>query len=151
VGQQEIIQNGDFATDSVWTKGDAAITIAAGVCTFSGAQAGAVQLSQAIPELRGKMVIVQFEITRSAGGLTLKLGTTAGTQRVLDGTYTERLLWVGGDNIAFEGDATFTGTIDNVTAYVDTDATAPETSGGDTAAESSEASTREYTVPTDIY
>jgi hypothetical protein len=149
VAQKEIIENGVFASDTIWTKGDAAITIAAGVCTFSGAQAGAVQLYQARADLRGKKLVITFTITRNAGGVTLKCGTAAGTQRVLTGTYTEVLYMLGGDNIAFEGDATFDGTIDNVTGYIDTDETAPEISGGDTSEESSPGTTREYTLPTD--
>jgi hypothetical protein len=151
VGQQEIIENGDFATDTIWAKSDAALTIAGGVADWSGAQAGEAILSQTIPELRGKMIIITFTITRTAGTLTFKAGATAGSARSTAETFTERLLMVGGDDIAFVSDADFIGTLDNVTAYVDTDATAPETAGGDTAAESAEASTREYTKPTDIY
>lgn len=151
MGQKEIIENGDFATDSVWTKGDAAITISGGVANWSGAQAGAAILSQSIPELRGKLIVITFEMTRSAGTLTFKAGATAGTARSTSDTFTERLLMIGGDDIAFEGDAAFTGTLDNVTAYIDTDATVPEISGGDTAPESSMGTIREYTEPTDIY
>lgn len=149
--QREIIPEGDFATGNQWTA-NSPWQITGGVATIDGSQGGAVTLAlEDQPELRGKLLVITFEITRSAGGVTLKCGATAGTQRVLTGTYTERLLMLGGDDIVFEADASFNGTIDNVTGYVDTDETSPEISGGDTAGESSDDSVREYTLPADVY
>jgi hypothetical protein len=52
---------------------------------------------------------------RSAGGVTVSLGGTAGTERVLDGTYTQTIT-CGTTNytLAFTPDATFNGRIDDV-------------------------------------
>jgi hypothetical protein len=64
-----------------------------------------------------------YEVTytianRSAGGVTVSLGGTSGTQRTADGTYTETIV-CGTTNytLAFTPDATFNGRIDDVFCF----------------------------------
>jgi hypothetical protein len=59
--------------------------------------------------------VVYTIANRSAGGVTVSLGGTAGTQRTVDGTYTETIT-CGTTNytLAFTPDATFNGRIDSV-------------------------------------
>lgn len=69
----EEVTNGLFDADSDWNKGDAAWTIAGGVATISGAQAGAVDLTQTISGLTsGQMYRINYTCTvRAAGAFTL--------------------------------------------------------------------------------
>ena len=111
-GIQEAISNGDFATDTVWTKGTG-WTIGAGVATATGAISTAISQSSIITLVRGRSYAVTFTMTASAGTLTPSIGGTAGTARNSSGTYTEIIIAGATQEIAFTG-AGFTGTLDNV-------------------------------------
>jgi hypothetical protein len=113
----DFILVGDFATDTQWIKGDPAITIAAGVATWSGAQAAAADLSQpaGIVIGAGRTYIVTYTTTRTAGTLTLVAGGTLGTARSTADTFVETI--VGGTvdtTLLFRGDSDFAGTLDDV-------------------------------------
>jgi len=113
----ELLTNGDFATDTVWTKGTG-WTIAAGVASFTatGSSAG---LSQPIAFVAGRVYTVTVTLTRVAGSVQLMRfegGTAVGTTTVsASGTYTQYLTAVTG-NVTFviNAGSTFTGTVDNV-------------------------------------
>jgi hypothetical protein len=88
----ELISNGDFATDTVWTKGTG-WTIASGVASHSSSSSSILQ--QNIATVSGGVYEITYTITAiSAGQLTTRLiGTTnvAGATHTTAGTFTETL------------------------------------------------------------
>ena len=117
-GLQNIIANGDFATDTVWTKG-AGWTIGAGVATATGAISTALSQGPILTVIAGQAYAVTYTITRSAGGLIPSIGGQNGTERTASGTYREIIIAAATTPVAFTGNA-FTGTLDNVTITVAT-------------------------------
>lgn len=111
-GLQEIVVNGNFTTDTDWTKG-AGWTIAAGVATATGAISTALSQVPVISLVAGQAYAVTYTITRSAGGLIPSLGGQNGTERTASGTYREVIIAAATTPIAFTGNA-FTGTLDSV-------------------------------------
>jgi len=112
-GTPTVITNGDFATDTIWTKG-AGWTIAAGVATATGAISTAISQNATITLVAGQAYSVTYTITRSAGGLIPSIGGQNGTERTVSGTYRETIIAGSTQVIAFSGNA-FTGTLDAVT------------------------------------
>jgi len=111
---RNIVINGDFASDTVWTKGDAAITISGGTATWDGTQAGNADLTQSGILAAGRTWRVTFTVSgRTAGTITPLCGTQAGTARSTNDTFTETITANGAD-LVFRGDADFDGSIDDV-------------------------------------
>ena len=113
------ITNGGFATDSGWTKGTG-WSIGSGVATKAAGSASA--LSQAQTITAGRYYIITYTATRTAGSFNVQFtggSTVAGTLRSTSGTFTDIITAVSGNN-AFEinTDASFAGTIDNVSVKV---------------------------------
>lgn len=105
----QVVANRHFNDTSAWTT-PAGWAIASGVATASGATSN--DLSQTGILTNGVVYLITFTMTRSAGSLTPTFGTTAGTTRSADGTYTEEVTANGAD-FSFNA-AGFTGTVDNV-------------------------------------
>jgi hypothetical protein len=88
----ELVSNGGFDTDTVWTKTNT--TIAGGVGVFSAANFGNVR--QTISMTAGKTYRVRFTVASyTAGGVRIRLfgsANTDGTNRTAAGTYTEDLV-----------------------------------------------------------
>jgi uncharacterized phage protein gp47/JayE len=115
----ELALNGDFATDSIWAKGDG-WTISSGTASCDGTQTADSLLSQTLSSfVIGRTCKVIFTLSGySAGNITPVLGAsgTEGTARSANGTYTEYII-VPEDKtnlIAFKADSSFIGSIDNV-------------------------------------
>jgi hypothetical protein len=111
-GVLPLVTNGEFATDTDWTKG-AGWTIAAGVATATGGISTAISQDAAEPLVERKAYSVTYTITRSAGGLIPSVGGVNGVERVLSGTYNEIIIAGSTQVLAFTGNG-FTGTLDNV-------------------------------------
>lgn len=115
VGAQ-VITNGTFGADSDWTKGTG-WSIGSGVATKSAGTASL--LSQPVTVVEGQRYILRYVLTRSAGSITPQLSggsTVSGTARSAAGTYIEILTAVAGNTtFEFSADASFAGTVDNVT------------------------------------
>ena len=114
IGAEEIT-NGDFSTDSDWTKGTG-WTISGGVASIDGSQSGGVFLYQSAGLVDGKVYKVTFDVvSHSAGNVRVNVGgNTSGTYRSSTGTFTEYLVC---DNTAVfyvQADSSFNGSIDNV-------------------------------------
>lgn len=109
---QSYVDNGDFATDTAWTKG-AGWTIAAGVATATGAISTAISQPSPKTITAGRAYRVTYTITRSAGGLIPSIGGNNGTERTASGTYNEIITAGSTQTVAFTGNA-FTGTLDTV-------------------------------------
>ena len=110
------VANPGFDADSDWTKGTG-WTIADGVATKAAGTASV--LSQAVSLVAGATYVLTWTMTRSAGTLTPRFtgGTTnTGTGMALSGTYEENFVATTGNaTLEFYADASFAGTVDNVT------------------------------------
>lgn len=106
----EYVDNGDFATDTIWTAGTGwEITGGEAVATTA-----ATALSQTIATLEaGRAYTVTFTATRSAGSVQVSLGGTAGTARSTSATFSEVIVCGSTTTLAFTGTG-FSGTIDDV-------------------------------------
>jgi hypothetical protein len=111
-GLEQIAVNGDFATDTDWTKG-AGWTIGSGVATATGAISTSISQVPVISLVVGQAYSVIYTITQSAGSLTPVLGGQQGTARSTSGTYREVIIASATTPISFAGNG-FTGTLDNV-------------------------------------
>ena len=123
---EELVVNGDFATDSDWTK-EAGWTISGGKANFSGGS-GNRNMSQAIGITNGKTYEIKYTVSSiSAGAVSVRLGgmsgiseVTATTTGVFSGFITANSSANG--NIQIEdNDNNFVGSIDNVSVKEVTD------------------------------
>ena len=110
------IYNYDFLAGTAgWTLGSAnwAWTAATHLLTRT-ANADVSTVSQNTACQTGTSYSVVYTMTRSAGGLTVSLGGTNGTQRTAAGTYRETISCgaTAGAPLTFTPDASFAGTID---------------------------------------
>ena len=109
------VANSGFDADSDWTKGTG-WTIGSGVATKTAG--AAASLSQAITLTAGSVYLITWTMTRTAGTLLPRFtgGTTvSGTALSASGTYSENLVAVTGNTtLEFYGDASFAGTVDDV-------------------------------------
>ena len=111
----DLVTNGTFDADASWTKG-ANWTIGSGVATKTGGAAN--NLTQTISSTAGLWYRCTATVTRTAGTLTVSLGTS-GTSFAISasGTYTFFLLAGSStQTLTFAGDSSFAGTVDAVTA-----------------------------------
>ena len=111
----ELVTNGRFTVDANWNKGTG-WTISGGVATK--AAGSAADLTQDITLTANKVYLVFFNMTRSAGTLTVALtgGTTpiGGhlTSRNTNGSYVDMFIaQTGNTTLAFQADASFAGTV----------------------------------------
>ena len=135
----DLVTNGTFAADSDWTKG-ANWTIGSGVATKTGGAAN--NLTQTIGSTAAAWYRISLDVTRSAGTLTISLGTSGTTYAITaTGSYTFFILAGSGtQTLTLAGDSSFAGTVDNVVvrnvpgnhAYQTTSASRPtlQTTGG---------------------
>jgi len=110
-----LVTNGTFASDTVWTKGTG-WTITGGAAVKTAGTASL--LSQAASVSAGQVYQIVFTVTRTAGTLTPQLtGGTAvsGTAVSASGTYIRFLTALSGNTtLSFSADSSFAGTVDNV-------------------------------------
>ena len=108
----ELVTNGNFATDSNWTKG-AGWTISGGAANGSSTTGDLYQ--ENVVE-SGKYYKVTFTISNYVSGsvrVELPNNAASGTERSANGTYTETILSAG-TTVLFDARTSFTGSIDNV-------------------------------------
>lgn len=111
----ELVTNGRFSADSNWTVGTG-WTISAPAASKSAGSASL--LSQDVTLSAGKTYLLVFNLTRSAGTLTAQLtgGTTFnGASRNATGSYVEQFVANTNTTLSFSADASFAGTVFNVT------------------------------------
>ena len=112
---RNVVINGDFASDTIWSKGTG-WTIAAGVASCDGSQVANTSLTQADLIPAGKDYEATFTVSNySAGSVRIVLGNVEGTFRSANGTYVQAITSINAGNLKIEGNATFVGDIDNVT------------------------------------
>jgi len=113
----ELVTNGDFATDSNWTKGTG-WSIANGKASRT-AQSGSTACDQSISLIAGKKYKIVYTLTISAGSFNVRFsGTTNvnGLSRTTSGTYVDYLVAATGNNTfrLVGANGSFVGSIDNV-------------------------------------
>jgi hypothetical protein len=108
----ERVTNGTFATDSDWTKGTG-WTIGAGVATATAGTGSS--LSQSLTLVAGAYYVLEYDITVSAGTLQVSLGGTNIGAVISASAHVKVITYNRGAALLFTKDATFAGTIDNVT------------------------------------
>ncbi len=113
---EDVIVNESFATDSDWTKGDAAITISGGKATWSGAQAGNADLTATVAPLTNGVRYVQYIILSgvTAGTITPIFGTQAGTALSANGIYPLSEITANGTAFVLRGNVAFVGSCEVV-------------------------------------
>lgn len=94
VNQGAVLLNGDFLTDTDWTKG-ASWAIANGVATYTAGSTDT--LYQDISAISGKIYEVEFTVFKyvGTGSVTVSIGTASGTARTTNGTYIEKITSAG--------------------------------------------------------
>ena len=113
----ELVTNGDFATDSDWTK-STGVSISSGICTFTSVLSiGSVR--QGITSPTGKTFKVTYEILSITSGgynITLNGNVNQGTTRTATGIYSEKIIAGALTSTTFGIHAvgTTSGTIDNI-------------------------------------
>tara|TARA_R110000868_G_scaffold265853_1_gene524735 strand:+ start:1729 stop:4701 length:2973 start_codon:yes stop_codon:yes gene_type:complete len=126
----ETVENGTFATDTIWAKGTG-WTIGSSVATKTAGVAS--NLSQAATDLRaGYVYEVSFVLTRTAGTITFQVNA-GDTPTMVDvgaptwtagGSYTIKFICPDvPSDIAFVADSSFAGTVDTVTINLADDVT----------------------------
>jgi len=118
LGSEEVV-NGDFATDSDWTK-ETGWTISGGTANFSGGTANKA-IYQAVGITNGKTYKIQYQVSSiSAGQVAVRFGGMVGVDEITAttiGTYTGYITATGSanGNIHIEdNNNSFIGSIDNV-------------------------------------
>lgn len=115
-GSGELVTNGDFASDTVWTK-EAGWTISGGVASQAG-DASARGISEPITLVAGRAYAVTYTVTRTAGSVYPMFtggSTVWGVTRSASGTYTDTIVASAGNaTLRIEAAAGFIGSIDNI-------------------------------------
>lgn len=109
----EKVVNGGFSTDTDWTKGTG-WSISGGVATKVAGTASNLTPAVALVPTVGKVYEVVYTLTHTAGTATISFGAGAGSAKSASGTYTEKLLASTTGNLTVAADASFAGTIDNI-------------------------------------
>lgn len=112
----ERVVNGDFATDSDWTKGPG-WSIGSGVASCDGTQGANSFIKQSIGQSAGEVFEVTFTLSNYvAGEVKPAVGGALGASgRTANGTYTE-IIVAGGSttDTGIRANAIFVGDIDNM-------------------------------------
>ena len=111
----EKVVNGDFTTDSDWTKATGA-TISGGTLNFSGVANGDSGTNQASSIVVGKTYKATFTVSNwVAGGVRILIGSTGtSATRSLNGTFTAYVVASGNTTIYLQSIGVTTLSIDNV-------------------------------------
>lgn len=108
----ELVTNGDFSAGTDWTPGTG-WSIGSGVATATAGTASNIE--QAITLAAGAYFLLEFDYTRTAGTLQPKIGTTnIGDALSAASGRVRKTFFTASGNLIFYKDATFAGTIDNV-------------------------------------
>jgi len=110
----ELLTNGDFSSGAGWTTGTG-WTIAGGIATFTPGAVG--EISQTPGVVLGMSYRFRASITRSAGSLSLRIGSPTLNSSSFSATSTPRLILpaLGSDgSFRLVGTSTFAGTVDNL-------------------------------------
>lgn len=122
--RKNMVRNGSFGSDTDWQAGNG-WTISGGAARrdVAGAVGG---LRQSIATTTGRWYRIGYTVAVSGGTLTVALSGPSeqtGGPRTTSGSYAERLqALTGTDELIFRADDAFSGQLDDVVAYLETDA-----------------------------
>ena len=117
----ELITNGNYETDSDWSKGTGC-TIENGKANLLNAPAFNFALSQTPSFTVGRKYLVEYSISQhTTGSIIVRLGSNLGTTRNGNGTFSETII-AQANSIIFQPKSIFTGSIDNVSVKEVTEA-----------------------------
>ena len=109
---EELVTNGDFDTDSDWTKGTG-WTISGGTANFTP-NGSFINLTQSGILTSDKNYTVKYTLSNvTAGNVRARLGTQDGTTASSDGTYTG-IITSNGSDFSIRTNGAFSGSVDNV-------------------------------------
>ena len=112
-GSNEVVTNGDFATDSDWTK-ETGWSISNGEAVATSAPNGS-SLYQNAGLVVDKTYLIKYEIKNFVSGeIVARCGNTFGTFNASNGVYSETLVCTSSSNIVIRTGANTTCSIDNV-------------------------------------
>ena len=110
----ELVTNGSFDTDSNWLKGTG-WSIANGIASkVAGSSGELVQLSVFPSGFLSKTFKITFTLEVTAGSVRLRAGTNNQSYLNSSGTYSYTLTPAGNDQLKFDADSSFAGSVDNV-------------------------------------
>ena len=108
----ELVTNGDMSSATGWTQGNG-WTIGAGTATAVASMSS--DLSTSITMTQASWFVLEFDYTRSAGTLQPKIGMTSlGSALSAASAHVAQVFYTGTSPLKFTKDATFAGTVDNV-------------------------------------
>ena len=111
--QTEKVTNGDFASDTAWTK-QTGWTIGSGVASSTGSNNGAY-LYQGVGGLTGKRYRISVEITVATSGSITPLSSSWSASNLSTvGVHTFDQIWLGTDPTLHFRSNSFNGSLDNV-------------------------------------
>jgi hypothetical protein len=115
----ELVTNGDFATDSNWTKGTGwSINTSSKIAECDGTQSTFSYLTQSGLGVSDKLYEIKFSVTRSAGTLRPQFvggsSGVSGSDITSSGEYTIYMQPVDNTTLRFRANSSFVGSIDNV-------------------------------------
>ena len=107
----ELVTTGDFATTTGWTSGTGWL-ISGGVATASAGSAS--DLETTITMNTSAYFLLEFDMTASAGTLTVAIGSTTIVTAQTASARVKQTFFTGVGNLKFSKSTTFAGTVDNV-------------------------------------
>jgi len=109
----ELATNGDFASDTWWTK-DTGVIIAGGVALFT-AVTTSLGVYRASLGVSGRLYKVTYTVVLNSGTVRVGAGGAFGTNRTASGTYTEYIVCgTTNQTIGLFANTAFDGSIDNI-------------------------------------
>jgi len=107
----ELVTTGDMATTTGWTSGTGWL-ISGGVATASAGSASDLETS--ITMNSSAYFLLEFDMTASAGTLTVAIGSTTIVTAQTASARVKQTFFTGTGNLKFSKSSTFAGTVDNV-------------------------------------
>jgi len=125
--------NGDFATDTIWTKGTNA-TISGGTLSYAGGSGNTDTYQTIGAQTVGDTIRVEFTVSNYVqGSVQVRTSGGASTTQNANGTYVETIVLTGaGGTLYVDPSADFVGDVDDVSwTKVITDGVQPDSDGED--------------------
>lgn len=114
VTQTQLVVNGDFSAGTDWSLGSG-WSIAAGQAVATAGFSSLLTSQLALDLEPGAYNLLEFDLTRSAGTITPRIGSTdIGASINATGRYRRTFFTGAGGTLSFYKDNTFAGTLDNV-------------------------------------
>ena len=110
----ELVTNGSFDADSNWSKGTGWSIANGKASKVAGSAAELTQASVFPSGFLSKTFRITFTLEVTAGSVRLRAGTNSQSYLNSSGTYSYTLTPAGNDQLKFDADSSFAGSVDNV-------------------------------------